>query len=58
MPDIRLQETMIEVQVFEESPGKWCAMIAGGWYMAIGETMEGAIKSVMARYQSEKDYLP
>jgi hypothetical protein len=47
----------IPVEVFQEGPGKWRAMIGGGWWMAIGSTCENACNTVLSIYAHERAYL-
>jgi hypothetical protein len=44
---------VLTVKVHRDQAGKWHAEIAGGWWVVIGETRQGAIDSVVKRYQDE-----
>jgi hypothetical protein len=46
----------IPVEVFQEGPDTFCAMISGGWWMAIGSTAKDAIRQVKSRYEQEQNY--
>jgi hypothetical protein len=50
-------ENTIPVEAFQERPGQWCAMIGGGWWMAIGSTRENACNTVLSIYAHERAYL-
>ncbi len=45
----------LHIKIFKEASDKYRAEIAGGWWVAISKTQEGAIKNVMARYEKERD---
>lgn len=46
---------ILRIKIFKEASDKYRAEIAGGWWVAISKTQEGAIKSVVARYKKERD---
>jgi len=47
----------IEIKVYEQSPGIFCATIAGGWWMSVSTSKEKAIEQVIQRYKKELEYL-
>ena len=48
-------DNRIEVTVIDYGD-RFEARILDGWFMAIGETKEEAIKNVVARYETETSY--
>jgi len=43
----------IRVTVSPDGRGHFIATIGGGWWMAYGDTVQGAVKNVMKRYERE-----
>lgn len=45
--------TEIHGKVFQQSNGRWRAIIEGGWWSATGKTKKEAVRLVKKRYHDE-----
>lgn len=43
---------LLRVSVSPDGRGYFIATIAGGWWMAHGDTVQGAVRNVMVRHES------
>jgi len=48
-PDVQ----RIPVQIYMTGDGRYQALVAGGWWMAYGDTPKAAVKNVKRRYEQE-----